>query len=167
MLLPDQTGSTPHLAISGGKDGRAFFMNRDNLGGYNQGGSDNVLQEVNAGGCWCGPAYFVGADGNPYVVTGGSNGVTSWQVQLTGTPQLVQKSSTGSGPLNGLPDNGGSIPVISSNGTTAGSAIVWFVQKPQTSSDNVPVRPSRCARLMLQICPSSSSRRKQALSLMQ
>lgn len=141
MLLPDQTGSTPHLAVSGGKDGRAFFMNRDNLGGYNQGGSDNVLQEANAGGCWCGPAYFVGADGNPYVVTGGSNGVTSWQVQLTGTPQLVQKSSTGSGPLNGLPDNGGSIPVISSNGTTAGSAIVWFVQKPQSSSDNDPGTP--------------------------
>jgi outer membrane protein assembly factor BamB len=141
MLLPDQPGSTPHLAISGGKDGRAFFMNRDNLGGYNQGGSDNVLQEVNAGGCWCGPAYFVGADGNPYVVTGGSNGVTAWQVQLTGTPQLVQTSTTGSGPLNGLPDNGGSIPVISSNGTAAGSAIVWFVQKPQTSSDNDPGTP--------------------------
>src|SRR5579872_2031601 len=141
MLLPDQTGSIPHLAISGGKDGRAFLMNRDNLGGYNQGGSDNVLQEVNAGGCWCGPAYFVGADGNPYVVTGGGNGITAWRLQLNGTPQLVQTSTTGSGPVNGLPDNGGSIPVISSNGTTAGTAIAWFVQKPQSSSDSDPGTP--------------------------
>lgn len=141
MLLPDQSGSTPHLAISGGKDGRAFFMNRDNLGGFTFGGPDNVLQEVSEGGCWCGPAYFVGADGNPYVITGGGNGLTSWQVQLTGTPQLVQQSTTGSGFINGLPDNGGSIPVISSNGTTAGTAIAWFVQKPQTSSDNDPGTP--------------------------
>jgi hypothetical protein len=31
--------------------------------------------------------------------------------------------------------------VISSNGTTAGTAIVWFVQKPATSSDQYPGTP--------------------------
>ena len=34
MLLPDQSGSIPHLAMAGGKDGRAFLLNRDNMGGY-------------------------------------------------------------------------------------------------------------------------------------
>lgn len=141
ILLPDQPGSTPHIAIAGGKDGRTFLMNRDNLGGYTQNGPDNVLQEVNQGGCWCGPAYFVGADGNPYVVTGGGNGVTSWQLQLTPTVQLVQETSTPYYVADGLPDYGGTIPVISSNGTAAGTAIAWFIQRPQSSSDQDPGTP--------------------------
>jgi hypothetical protein len=140
MLLPDQPGSTPHLVVAGGKDGRAFLMNRDNLGGYTQGGPDHVMQTVSQGGCWCGPAYFVGTDGKPYVLTGGGNGITSWQLTLPAV-QLVKQSTTGSGPADGLPDYGGSIPVVSSNGTAAGSAIAWFVQRPQSSSDADPGTP--------------------------
>ncbi|HEY4901923.1 MAG TPA: hypothetical protein VIH89_00480 [Candidatus Sulfotelmatobacter sp.] len=141
ILLPDQPGSIPHFAIAGGKDGRAFLLNRDSLGGYTQSGSDNVLQTVQQGACWCGPGYFTGADGNPYVLTGGGSGIISWQLQLTPTPQLVQKSATTFGIANGLPWYGGSIPVVSSNGTIAGTAIVWVLQKPQTSSDTNPGTP--------------------------
>lgn len=141
LLLPDQAGSFPHLAIAGGKDGRAFLLNRDNLGGYTQGGPDNVLQVVDMGSCWCGPAYFVGSDGQPRVVTGGSNGVTSWILQSSPSTQLVNETSTGNSPIWSLPDNGGVVPVVSSNGTTAGSSIVWFVQKPATSSDQDPGTP--------------------------
>ena len=140
MLLPDQTGSTPHLVIAGGKDGRGFLLNRDNLGGYTPGGPDHVLQSVSQGGCWCGPAYFVGSDGNPYVLTAGGNGVTKWQLTFPAV-QLSEISSTGSGVTNSLPDNGGTIPVVSSNGTTANSAIVWFVQRPASSSDSDPGTP--------------------------
>jgi hypothetical protein len=141
LLLPDQSGSVPHLSVAGGKDGRAFLMNRDNLGGYTKNGPDQVLQTLDMGSCWCGPAYFVGEDGAPYVLTGGGNGITSWQLQTSPSVQLVQKSSTGSGPVNGLPDDGGSIPVVSSNGTTPGSGVVWFVQRPATSSDQDPGTP--------------------------
>jgi hypothetical protein len=140
MLLPDQTGSTPHLVVAGGKDGREFLLNRDSMGGYTQGGPDHVLQSVNQGGCWCGPAYFVGSDGKPYVVTGGGNGITSWQLTFPAV-QLVQKTSAGSGITDGLPDYGGSIPVVSSNGTTANTAIAWFVQRPSSSSDSDPGTP--------------------------
>lgn len=140
LLLPDQSGSFPHLSVAGGKDGRAFLLNRDNLGGYHSGG-DKVLQTINMGSCWCGPAYFTGSDGVPRVLTGGSNGVTSWQLQTTPTTQLVQESSTGNAPVYGWPDNGGVLPVVSSNGTTAGSAVVWFVQRPQSSSDQDPGTP--------------------------
>ncbi|MGA8432425.1 MAG: hypothetical protein WB729_21540 [Candidatus Sulfotelmatobacter sp.] len=141
ILLPDQPGSIPHFAIAGGKDGRAFLLNRDNLGGYTQSGSDNVLQTIQQGVCWCGPGYFTGSDGNPYVLTGGGSGIISWQLQLSPTPQLVQKSATTFGIANGLPWYGGSIPVVSSNGTVAGSAIMWVLQKPQTSSDVNPGTP--------------------------
>ena len=141
MLLPDQPGSVPHLAIAGGKDDRAFLMNRDNMGGYTQGGPDNVLQTINMGSCWCGPSYYVGSDGAVHIITGGGNGVTSWKLQTSPTPQLVQEASTGSAVVNGLPDNGGVIPVVSSNGTAAGTAIVWFVQRPAASSDVNPGTP--------------------------
>ncbi len=143
ILIPAQPGSIPRLAVAGSKDGRAFLLNRDNLGGYTQGGPDNVVQTVDQGACWCGPAYFVGSDGNPNVLTGGGNGVTSWQLQTSPSVQLIQGTSTGPGAADGLPEYGGAIPVISSSGTTPGTAIVWFIQKPQSSSDIDPGTPIR------------------------
>ena len=141
LLLPDQSGSIPHLAIAGGKDGRAFLLNRDNMGEYTQGGPNNVVQTINMGGCWCGPAYYVGSDGATHVLTGGGNGVTSWKLLTSPTVQLVEESNTGPSTVSGLPDNGGVVPVISSNGTTAGTAVVWFVQRPSISSDMNPGTP--------------------------
>jgi hypothetical protein len=127
--------------VAGGKDGRAFLLNRDALGGYTQNGSDNVLQTIDQGSCWCGPGYFVGGDGNPYVLTGGAHGITSWKLQTSPTPQLTRQSTTGSAAVSGLPWYGGSIPVVSSNGTTPGTAIMWFLQHPQFSSDTDPGTP--------------------------
>jgi len=140
LLLPDQPGSVPHLVLAGGKDGRAFLMDRDHLGGYTKGGPDNLLQEVQMGKCWCGPAYFVGSDGVPRVLTGGIRGVTSWRLQTTPSPKLTFESSTGPDTVSGLA-LGGSFPVVSSNGTAEGSGVVWFVQRPATSSDKNPGTP--------------------------
>jgi hypothetical protein len=141
MLLPDQPGSIPHLAIAGGKDGHAFLLNRDDLGGYTKGGPDRVLQTVTMGNCWCGPASFTGADGATHVLTGGRNGITSWKLETSPSVRLAKETSTGPEAVSGLPDDGGSIPVVSSNGTTPGTGIVWFVQKPATSSDEDPGTP--------------------------
>jgi hypothetical protein len=141
LLLPDQAGTYPHLAVAGGKDGRAFLIDRDKMGGYTPGGPDKVLQAVSMGACWCGPSYYVGADGTPRVVTGGGNGVTSWKLTTSPATQLVFEAATSSSVVRGLPDNGGVMPVISSNGTTANSAIVWFVQRPASSSDQDPGTP--------------------------
>ena len=116
-------------------------MNRDSMGGYAPGGPDRLVQAVNMGSCWCGPAYYLGSDGIGRVVTGGGNGATSWQVQTSPSVQLVQEGTTGPASVYGLPDDGGVIPVVSSNGTTDGTAIVWFVQKPATSSDRNPGTP--------------------------
>ncbi len=138
LVLPDQAGSTPHLAIGGGKDGRAFLFNRDNMGGYTEGGPDNVVETVTMGACWCGPAYFSTADGVGHILTGGRNGVISWKVQITSSVRLILETSTYNSPVQGLPDNGGVFPVVSSNGTTPGSAIAWFVQRPTSSSDQNP-----------------------------
>ena len=140
LLLPDQPGAVPHMAVAGGKDGRAFLMNRDHLGGFTKGGPDKVLQVFQMGPCWCGPAYFVGSDLTAHVLTGGRHGVMDWRLQTKPAPQLTLLSSTGPDAVSGLPDDG-TFPVVSSNGTKAGSAVVWFVQKPATNVDNDPGAP--------------------------
>jgi hypothetical protein len=80
----------------------------------------------------------VGSDGKSYVLTAGGNGVTAWQLATSPSTRLAAKTSTGSSYTSGLPDSGGVIPVVSSNGTAVGSAVAWFVQKPQSSSDTDP-----------------------------
>ena len=42
LVLPDQPGTTPHLAVAAGKDGNMYFMNEDDLGGYSP-TQNNVL----------------------------------------------------------------------------------------------------------------------------
>ena len=162
MLLPNQPGSYPHLAVAGGKDGRSFLLNRDNLGGYTSGGPDDVLQTIDEGGCWCGPANYSDSAATTHVLTGGGNGVTSWKLETSPSTELVEESSTGSGPADGLPDYGGTIPVVSSNGTTANTAVVWFVQRPATSSDQDPARRLHCGHLRHRIFHSRCFPRKRA-----
>ena len=45
--MPDNPSQYPHELIGGGKDGRIFVMNRDNMGQYQT--TDHVIQEVQTG----------------------------------------------------------------------------------------------------------------------
>ena len=136
-LLVPETAGQPNLVFAGGKDGRGFLLNRDKLGGYTPNGPDQVFSEVEQGVCWCGPSYYAGADLVPRIITGGRNGVQSFKLDF-GPPRLIPEFSTGTAPVSGMPDFGGTFPVISSNGTVAGTAVVWWVQRPATSSTTEP-----------------------------
>jgi hypothetical protein len=47
MLLPDQVGAYPHLAITSAKNGHIYVLNRDNLGAYFEGRANpQVVQEI-------------------------------------------------------------------------------------------------------------------------
>ena len=48
VLLPDQPGSFRHIAVTSGKNGHIYVLNRDNFGGYTTGLNRNaqVIQEV-------------------------------------------------------------------------------------------------------------------------
>ena len=48
ILMPDNTSSTPHEIVGGGKDGRIFVVNRDNLGSFNP-TVNNVIETVQTG----------------------------------------------------------------------------------------------------------------------
>ena len=95
MVLPDQPGSMPHLAVAAGKDGSMYFMNEDDLGGYSS-TTNNVLDTHYIGGCWCGESYFV-HEGVARVVSSGGDTVKVFKVVTSAspvTPELIHLASS-------------------------------------------------------------------------
>jgi hypothetical protein len=125
MILPDQKGSVPHLAVAAGKSGTLFLMNADNLGGYSP-TSNNVLGSYSIGACWCGPSYFVDSDGIGRVVTSGAKTVEVWKLSTSSsTPSLTEITSSAS---IGGGQEGGFLTSISANVNK--NVIVWALSHP-------------------------------------
>jgi len=130
LLLPRQSGNFPFLAVAGGKDGRLFLLDRNNLGGFTPGGPDKAFDVQPSGGCSCGPSYFTGSDKIGRVVSSSGSSVQTWQVQLSPWPNLVLE---GTGTIASGQD-GGFFTSVSTNGTQAYSGIIWAVGRPSTST---------------------------------
>jgi len=124
MLLPPQKGAYPNLAATAGKDGNFYLLDADAL--------KTSFGSHPAGGCWCGPSYFEGKDGAARIVTSGGNAIIAWKLNTKNTPTLQAEYQWG-GVANG--QSPGFFTSISSNGTKAGSAVIWAVGRP---TDNNP-----------------------------
>lgn len=135
MLLPNQSGAIPHLAVAAGKDGNMYLLNRDNLGGLstNPTPSTNVGPAYQIGSCWCGQSYFVASDGVGRVVSSGGSTVTVWKLETSPKVALSQQAQAN---LASSFHDPGMFTTVSSNGTTAGSAIIWALDRPTDSSTN-------------------------------
>jgi outer membrane protein assembly factor BamB len=126
--LPDSFGtpSHPHLMVQQGKDGRVFLLDRDSLGGRSQGpgGTDAVVGITGPlKGQWGHPAVWGGDGGYVYVVgNGGSLVALHRGVTGSGNPALSVAGSS----QDSFPYTSGS-PVVTSDGTRSGSALVWVV----------------------------------------
>ena len=117
LLLPDQTGSHPHLAVAVGKEGTMYLLDRDNMGKYCASctaGDTQIVQELpqvaKHTGClvyWNGMVYSTGT-GYPVLGWALSNGMLS-------TTPVVQSP----------PQAGGHSPIVTSDGTTNG--ILWQI----------------------------------------
>jgi hypothetical protein len=116
LLFPTGDATYPYLAAAAGKDGRLFLLDPASLG--------TPLDTQSSDPCWCGPSYFVGSDGINRIVTSQGKTLRTYQVQLSPSPHL---SLEGSAPLD-TGRNVGFFTVISSDGTAAGSAIIWAVR---------------------------------------
>ncbi|MGA8724365.1 MAG: choice-of-anchor D domain-containing protein [Acidimicrobiales bacterium] len=142
------TPSFPNLAVAVGKEGYVYLLNRDNLGGEGEGpsGTDDVVGRYGPnGGVWSSPAVWPGDGGWVYIPTasgspsaGGSAGfMDAYQYGLSGsgnpTLNLAGKSSDAFG-------FGSSAPVVTSNGTTSGSALMWVVWSPDASGIGAQLR---------------------------
>ncbi len=142
------TLSARHLAVAVGKDGYVYLLNREELGGYLQGpgNGDKVVQRIGPnGGVWSRPGVWPGNGGWVYIPTasagnsaGGSSGflrVYQYGVNGEGKPTLsLQATSSDSWGF------GTGAPVITSEGTTSGSALVWSEWMPNGTGTGAQLR---------------------------
>jgi hypothetical protein len=134
LVLPDQPGSKPHLAVAAGKVGTMYLMNEDDLGGYST-TKNNVIASYAVGGCWCGQSYFVDpTDGLARVVSSGGKSIEIWKVQTS--PKVLLKRVR-DGFVGGSVQDPGFFTSISSNGTS--SPIIWALARPPANSKKYPI----------------------------
>jgi hypothetical protein len=134
LVLPDQPGPKPHLAVAAGKIGSMYLMNTDNLGGYST-IKNNVLGTYQIGKCWCGQSYFVDTDGIARVVSSGAREVRVWKLATSPRPALTQVSTSPF--LIGGGQDPGFFTSISSSGTA--NPIIWVLSRPPSTSLRSPV----------------------------
>jgi hypothetical protein len=129
------SGVAPHLLATGDKTGRVYMVNRDALGGYDEGTNgvdslNNDLADFNAGGSlftnfgYFNGRLYIGPDGQPLGAYNFTPGTATTAGSLPTTPSMTTTHSfcnCGSG--------GGAQPVFSANGpdSTATNAIVWAI----------------------------------------
>jgi hypothetical protein len=133
LIFATNNGSYPNLAVAGGKGAILYLLNPANLSA-----ALDTHNDYTAFGTWGGPSFYQGSDGINRIVTGhgfanpdGSynpnmGSLETWQVQFSPGPHLVHEATAtiGSG------QDPGFLTSVSSNGTTAGTAIIWAVGRP-------------------------------------
>ena len=127
LVLPDQSGPHPHLALAVGKEGTVYVLDRDNMGNHCASctaGDTQIVQELpqvaQNTGClayWNGIVYSTGS-GAPIMGWALTNGMLS-------TAPVVQ-TQQGQG--------GGHSPIITSAGSTNG--ILWQINGTNLAAYN-------------------------------
>ena len=126
VALPDCMAAPgfPHLEIAGGKEGNLYVLNRDDLGGFMQGpnGGDAYVNEVTTlNGVWGSPAIWPG-DGQWLYLT--VKGAPLQAFHVTPLGNGVPTLGVGGQTTDSFGYFSGS-PIVTSNGTASGSALVW------------------------------------------
>ncbi len=134
--------------VAGGKQGYVYLLDRDNLGGIGNGlnGGDSVIGRVGPyGGIWSKPAVWPGDGGWVYVPTASSGNSASgnlgnlhvFQYGIDGggkpTLSLVASSTDAFGFTSGT-------PIVTSDETLSGTALVWIVWSPDGSGNGAQLR---------------------------
>jgi len=151
VALPDSyfgTPTIPHLAVAVGKEGYVYLLNRSRLGGEGQGpsGTDAVVGKYGPnGGVWSTPAVWPGNGGWIYIPTaagstlpGGTAGqLDAYQYALDGSGNPTLNLAGHSSDQFGF---GSSSPVVTSDGTTTGSALLWTIWSPSANGIGAQLR---------------------------
>ena len=140
--LPSQffgTSATPNLEVAAGKGGVLYLLNRDLLGGCRNGagGMDAVVSRISpVGGTWSRPGIWPGDGGWLYfTVNSGELGYYQYGITGDGTPTFSH-----AGAAQGAFGYGSSPAVVTSSGTSSGSALVWVIWQADGSGANAQLR---------------------------
>ncbi len=121
------TSVVRNLLVQSSKEGYLYLMNRDDLGGVKQGAgaTDKVVQRLGPyQGVWNRPSVWPGDGGYVYLLgSGGPLKAFKYGVDGTNKPTL-----TNTGNSTDTFGYGSGSPIITSDGTTNGSALVWVVR---------------------------------------
>lgn len=126
MLLPVVPGqSAPPMAVAMGKPSTLFLLNQNNLGGLRASNAGALQSQFGGGsGLWGGPAFYNGPAG-PTVFTQTDHDVLrAWSLATGDTPSLTNSVS---GTTNA--GYGGSLPIVSSNGSLPGTGVLWLIDR--------------------------------------
>jgi len=129
--VPTTVGQTaPPMAVAIGKDAKLYLLDKDHLGGEHpaDSGALQVQRLANTQkGLWGGPCYYGAADtGRVYLQLGGGV-LRAFSVATGAAPALTQIAAGSSNA-----GFGGSIPIVSSNGETANTGVVWLIRRGAT-----------------------------------
>lgn len=134
LLLPDQPGMIPHMAIAAGKEGTMFLLDRDQMGNLNTATDNFIKLNPLNGGCWCGQSYF-----SNNVVTSAGDQIEVWPVPVLTLPS-PQKPVYSSIDLDtSASSDPGFFTSVSSNGNA--NAMIWAVSRHNSadpSADHPP-----------------------------
>ncbi|KAJ3392778.1 hypothetical protein HDU84_003516 [Entophlyctis sp. JEL0112] len=127
-FFTDAFGKT--LCVAGGKDTELWILDCDNLGGYNEDGSNAVIQAlnlandtINYGATWTQVANYPEEGGFVYhVLSGGTVQAYQLVVGDSGTPVFVH-----AGQSDATVAAGAGAPIVTSLAGQTGSAVLWVI----------------------------------------
>ena len=128
LLLPDQPGSFPHLALTAGKNGTIYVINRDLMGHYNTSNDSQAVQTI----------VNIFPNGNKN--TGNFKAAVYWNGHLfySADADNIKSFAISNGVIMSSPTSQSSFVAnypgatlqVSANGTTNG--ILWAIQRIDT-----------------------------------
>jgi hypothetical protein len=143
VLMPDNSSSTPHELIGGGKDGKLFVVNRDSMGSFSA-TTNNVIQTVQTGvqqfdNLFDTPAYwngtiYVHCEADVLHAFSWNNGLLSAQAVGNGQNILAAHGATVSVSSNGS-NNGIVWEIDNTNHRTSGPAILRAYDASNVSTE--------------------------------
>ncbi|WP_295794533.1 PQQ-binding-like beta-propeller repeat protein [Mucilaginibacter sp.] len=111
--------------LTGCKDGNLYLVNKDNMGGFNA--ASNQVQQTIAlnpsANMHCQPAYFKGANGEFAFIWAENDQLRAFPFLRTSNLMDVGKQVTSA--VSGPTGQSGAVLSVSSNGSTAGTGILW------------------------------------------
>ena len=138
MVVPQIGGQHPDLLVLEGKYPTLYLIDRQHMGGYNPGGPDRVVQELQNAvgpnhGMKGGPSYYISSAGQPVVFFGGGDDQLKAFAVMSSPTQLVLIDHT----AMTFHGEGGASLAVSSDGQLPGTAVLWAVERPRKDDESV------------------------------